>query len=104
MNRAEHYAEAERLLEEGVGVVQRIGELNERRRELAERIHSDTDPVPTNAVWAGEHQVDSMTIRMDELGKKVMGIWAQAQVHATLAAVQAHGVASQAERIRRAGD
>ena len=87
MNRAQHYVEAERLLEEGRKVVRSIGNWADMREQLT------VDRAP------GGHDYDAFTHRMDELGKKAMGIWAQAQVHATLASVQAHGVASQAARI-----
>ncbi|UBV14858.1 hypothetical protein [Mycolicibacterium fortuitum] len=65
----EHYAEAERLLAKGVEVVNRIGALAEKR----------------DATTVYDQTYDQLTERMDELGQKVMGIWAQAQVHATLA-------------------
>jgi hypothetical protein len=50
----EHYRRAERLVQDGVGVVSAI--------------HATQDED-----------------RRDALGKQAMGIWAQAQVHATLA-------------------
>ncbi len=52
-----HAQEAERLLKEGVKVVQEI---------------KDVEPGPRSEA------------RRDALGKQAMGIWAQAQVHATL--------------------
>lgn len=55
MTGPEHYREAERLLAEGAGVVAEI-----------------------RAAKGDE-------TRRDALGKQAMGIWAQAQVHATLA-------------------
>lgn len=75
-NQTQHFIEAERLLAEGVKTVNRIREMDDLRRKYA----------------FGEVDEDSDSFRratryMDELGKKVMGIWAQAQVHATLAHV-----------------
>jgi hypothetical protein len=67
MTPPEHYAEAERLLAEGGKVVTYIGVLNRSR------------------IGSTEDQFRHLTERMDEYGKKAMGIWAQAQVHATLA-------------------
>lgn len=69
MTPQEHYTRAESLLAEGVKVVTRIGSLAELRRS------GSTRPVDRR----------DYTEQMDELGKKAMGIWAQAQVHATLA-------------------
>ena len=57
MKKFEHYQMAENLLAEGAEVVKAI-----------------------EAVPEGPGQRD----RRDDLGKKAMGIWAQAQVHATL--------------------
>lgn len=62
MNGVEHYREAERLIEEGQRTSARIAAIHE-------------DPLSTDEVRA----------RRDDLSKKAMGIWAQAQVHATLA-------------------
>lgn len=59
MDRAEHYSRAEALLDEGEEIVKRISEAEMRNDDL----------------------------QANELGKKAMGIWAQAQVHATLASV-----------------
>lgn len=63
---ASHYAQAEALLAEGVQVI--------------------------NAIAAVGAPLDWIEIeqRRDALGKKVMGIWAQAQVHATLALVDVY--------------
>lgn len=61
-SRLQHYIEAERLLDEGVKVIDAI------------RIAGDQ---PRN--------VTEIRQTRDDLGKKAMGIWAQAQVHATLA-------------------
>ncbi len=66
MTPQEHYARAEALLIKGATVVEKIREDADRREILGEQ-------------W------DSLTRRMDEHGKQAMGIWAQAQVHATLA-------------------
>lgn len=89
MNRAQHYAEAERLLDEGDRVVDKISHLAAVREHL---IAGD------NLGDVGE--IQHLTQRMDEYGKQAMGIWAQAQVHATLASVN-HGVCSQAAVIDR---
>lgn len=62
-----HRRRAETLLAEGEQVVRKI-------RDAA------TDNPTRN-----EHEV---RLRRDDLGKKAMGIWAQAQVHATLAAAR----------------
>lgn len=67
-SQTDHYIEAERLLAEGVSIVNRISKLADQRREAV----INRAPI---------------TAQMDELGKKAMGIWAQAQVHATLAHV-----------------
>jgi len=69
-----HYQRAENLLEDGRRVVDQIRSISELRQPL---IDDDGDP----------DQIAHDTRRMDELGKKVMGIWAQAQVHATLATI-----------------
>lgn len=65
-----HYETAEALLEEGVGVVNRIAHAGDR------------------------HTGEDLDLYRDRLGKKVMGIWAQAQVHATLALIEATSVSS----------
>jgi hypothetical protein len=80
MRLSEHYREAERLLAEGVEVVQKISELNTARKTAPE--FHQSNPQRDRA---------ALTRRMDELGKKAMGIWAQAQVHATLATAEAAG-------------
>lgn len=59
MTPEEHYAEAERLISAGYAVVREIREIP-------------------------PHRIDT-EVRRDALGKQAMGIWAQAQVHATLA-------------------
>lgn len=64
-----HFSAAEQLLAEGREVVAQLKAANESRYD-----HGVLEP--GYATW---------TARMDELGKKAMGIWAQAQVHATLA-------------------
>lgn len=66
-----HYDEAEQLLCEGAASAARIRELAEARKGWPEG--SDG--------WA------SLTRQMDAYGKKCMGIWAQAQVHATLSTI-----------------
>lgn len=68
MTPQEHKQEAERLLAEGVKVVNQISHLDKMRQ----------GQVITEGTY------ESITTSMDERGKKVMGIWAQAQVHATL--------------------
>ena len=66
MLRREHYVAAEALLDEGVAVVKRISSLAGMRQ------------------MSGQAEAARFTVEMDELGKKAMGIWAQAQVHALL--------------------
>lgn len=66
MTPQEHYERAEALLAEGVKVVEKIRDRADARYLIGED-------------W------DRYTRQMDELGKQAMGIWAQAQVHATLA-------------------
>ena len=61
-----HFEAAEQLLREGEKVVREIRE------------------VPSTL--AGEHE-SVIRQRRDDLGKQAMGIWAQAQVHATLATI-----------------
>jgi primase-polymerase (primpol)-like protein len=68
MTPQEHKTEAERLLTEGVKVVNQISHLDKMRQ----------GQVITEGTY------ESITASMDERGKKAMGIWAQAQVHATL--------------------
>ena len=63
MTPAEHYREAERLIAVGESVAQEI---------------RDVRPGPGVGHGAAR-------LRRDALGKRAMGIWAQAQVHATLA-------------------
>lgn len=75
-NQTQHFIEAEKLLAEGVKTVNRIREMDDLRRTYAfGEIDEDSD------------SFRRLTRYMDELGKKAMGIWAQAQVHATLATV-----------------
>lgn len=70
--RREHYKAAEQILAEG-----------EREVLLIRSLKADRDLLPpgseANDQWA------ALTHQMDEAGKKAMGCWAQAQVHATLA-------------------
>ena len=73
MTRTEHYARAEELLAEGVEVVKKIA-----------TAYIDYHPYGDNG---GLTQDAWVSKRRDELGKKAMGIWAQAQVHATLATI-----------------
>lgn len=68
MTPQEHKTEAERLLAEGVKVVRMISELADGR----------------NAYGSDQLEYRDLTRQMDEFGKKAMGTWAQAQVHATL--------------------
>lgn len=68
--RAYHYAVAEALLAEGVEVVQKIA-----------RVPLDE----IDGTYPPEDRYAAIQRRRDDLGKKAMGIWAQAQVHATLA-------------------
>lgn len=73
MTPQEHKLRAEQLLDEGVAVVNKIAT-------------ADADCPPS---MNANHVEKWIATRRDELGKKVMGIWAQAQVHATLATVAA---------------
>lgn len=75
MTPAEHYARAEELLAEGVKVVEKI--------KAAGVMFDGPLPLP--------HDADArIRARRDDLGKKAMGIWAHAQVHATLATMPVH--------------
>lgn len=75
MTPAEHYTRAEELLAAGIEVVEKI--------EAAGSMFDGPLPLP--------HDADArIRARRDELGKKAMGIWAQAQVHATLATMPVH--------------
>lgn len=76
MTPLEHYAEAERLLDLGRQVVGKIADAADRRVVVGEE-------------W------DMLTRQMDEYGKQAMGIWAQAQVHATLARAPRAGTAAE---------
>lgn len=76
MTPQEHYEQAEALLTEGVDIVNTIAMLADAR--AMEHANERTD------------RARDVTQRMDELGKKAMGIWAQAQVHATLATLPFH--------------
>lgn len=71
--RREHYKAAEQILAEGEREVLLIRELNGIRSNLQSS--------------GSDHATDylNLTDQMDEAGKKAMGCWAQAQVHATLA-------------------
>jgi hypothetical protein len=61
MTPSEHYAVAEQLLKEGEVIVEKI-----RRVQDSDALQETKDRLA------------------DNYGKKAMGIWAQAQVHATL--------------------
>ena len=84
---AKHYTEAERLLREGERVVAQINDVKDNRA-LKRKELSDSFTGAGSAIDLSR-EIDRLTDRMDELGKKAMGIWAQAQVHATLATVTA---------------
>lgn len=75
MTPQEHKQEAERLLLEGVKIVRMISGANDERKALRRQYQG---------LQQDSLEARRLTERMDELGKKVMGIWAQAQVHATL--------------------
>lgn len=81
-SRTEHYLEAERLIEAGEEVVRKIRQASARRTQLAQDYGTTLTP-------SQKATLEGITLRMDELGKKAMGVWAQAQVHATLASVPA---------------
>jgi hypothetical protein len=74
----EHYTEAERLIVEGEKVVGKIGDLAMKRVSITASKNLGALGLYDAA------RVADLTIKMDEYGKKAMGIWAQAQVHATL--------------------
>lgn len=72
--RSEHYFIAEELLLEGEAVVRKINN--------AKHMFDNTGlPYPHDAEQL-------IRARRDDLGKQAMGIWAQAQVHATLASAR----------------
>lgn len=77
MTGPEHYQAAEQLLAEG--------------RVVVAKIRVVTGPYPERLE------------RRDDLGKKVMGIWAQAQAHATLALAAATVDATGASENSRLG-
>jgi hypothetical protein len=74
MTPQEHYDRAEALLAEGAEVVGKIASASD-----------DYHPYGSNGGMTHDAWVRA---RRDDLGKKAMGIWAQAQVHATLAIVR----------------
>lgn len=76
-HQAYHYATAETLLLEGQSTVDRISAIADKRKRTEQVQEMDDD--------YRDRVVAQLTRRMDELGKKAMGIWAQAHVHATLA-------------------
>lgn len=93
-NQIQHFIEAEKLLAIGVTVVDRISNIADERKRLTQKIGAadpNIDPDYNAEIIA------KLTQRMDELGKKVMGIWAQAQVHATLATVPDEHVGTELE-------
>ena len=75
----QHGEEAERLLAQGVDVINKIDMLDKVRQGIQSRT-PNTDFNSDNV-----RSINGYTNRIEELGKKAMGIWAQAQVHATLA-------------------
>jgi hypothetical protein len=79
MSRAQHYLAAEDLLAEGRMVVAKISDLKDLRDVIAADHQEVYLPPEASA------KLNSITREMDEQGKKVMGIWAQAAVHAQLA-------------------
>ncbi|UTQ77825.1 hypothetical protein [Mycolicibacterium phage Kashi_SSH1] len=76
MQRHEHYIAAEDLIAEGERTAAQISDVKDQRALV--RKHT-----PQN-----RERIDHLTQRMDELGKKARGIWAQALVHAELARVE----------------
>jgi hypothetical protein len=84
----EHYAIAQKLALEGRKVVDKISAAHQHRSDLAESFGAKINIDQAD-------QLESITKHMDELGKKAMGIWAQGQLHATLANVP-NAVASRA--------
>jgi|DEB19_MinimDraft_2_1074335.scaffolds.fasta_scaffold61937_2 hypothetical protein len=69
LSSSHHKDRAEELIKEGERVASQISRLKDDRSGATGGLRDD------------------FTERMDELGKKAMGIWAQAQVHATLATI-----------------
>lgn len=93
MSPEEHYACAESLLADGAEVVKRISEAA-RMREAFQVQYRQSN---SDHITLGE-LLREKTERIDELSRKAAGIWAQAQVHATLAACPSH-VAGRHRRI-----
>lgn len=92
MDRWGHRRRAEQLLDEGVEIVKKIGELADNREDVDVRLTAvlaqKNISLPISVVdGLSVGLFDAYTKNMDELGKKAMGIWAQAQVHATLAMI-----------------
>lgn len=68
-----HYQMAETLLAQGEDAHRKLSETADAR----------------NAWPSGTDEYAALTRQMDEYGKKCIGTWLQAQVHATLATVDA---------------
>ncbi|AON96782.1 hypothetical protein BI081_gp031 [Mycobacterium phage Tonenili] len=82
----EHYVATEDLLVEGRRVVAQISDVNDDRA-ITRKLLAEVTAVDGEGAEKLQREVALLTERMDELGKKAMGIWAQAQVHAALARV-----------------
>ena len=76
-----HYIEAERLIAEGEKVVAKIADLALEREAVRANGNNSVE------MDLRPRKIAQLTQRMDEQGKKAMGIWAQALVHAQLANV-----------------
>lgn len=83
-SRRAHYEEAERLLAKGVEAVAKISNVHDLREGLVQKWTEGEVGIGFLTPQQNE-TVRALTAKMDEYGKQAMGIWAQAQVHATLA-------------------
>jgi hypothetical protein len=91
----EHYAIAQKLALEGRKVVQDISRAAEYRESMFQNFNQSPGYTVGTVTPDQKALIDAVTEKMDELGKKAMGIWAQGQLHATLANVP-NAVASRA--------
>lgn len=86
MNQEQHKAAAEALLEQGIEVVGKLRKLSDLRKNLTDQA-GDLDPWDVVAHARADKRFEALSQLMDERGKQAVGIWAQAQVHATLATI-----------------
>lgn len=87
----EHYQRGQELLTEGERVVAQISDVKDNRALKRKTI----DERGGGSIWEAE-EIDRLTERMDELGKKAQGVWAQAQAHFLAASVPSHVVSEAA--------